>query len=72
MQSVTKEFNISNTAFLSPVISAIGSDGQDVSSNVPRFNIRWFTPVAEVFLSDSFIRYQIDNWVVVFEAIYLP
>jgi PhzF family phenazine biosynthesis protein len=56
MQSIAQEFNISDTAFLIPVISAIGSDDQDASSNIPRFNLRWFTPVAEVFLSDSFIK----------------
>ncbi|KAM0954204.1 putative trans-2,3-dihydro-3-hydroxyanthranilate isomerase [Dioscorea sansibarensis] len=40
MQSVAKEFNISETAFLTHA----------VSGDNPRFNLRWFTPVAEVDL----------------------
>ncbi|KAJ4809081.1 Phenazine biosynthesis-like domain-containing protein [Rhynchospora pubera] len=48
MQSVAKEFNVSDTAFLSPVISATGTNGQDESSTIPQFNVRWFTPGAEV------------------------
>lgn len=71
MQSVAKEFNISDTAFLSPVISAVDSSGQYANSSIPRFNLRWFTPAAEVFLSDLFISYQVYNWVVVFEASWL-
>ncbi|KAH7677026.1 Trans-2,3-dihydro-3-hydroxyanthranilate isomerase protein [Dioscorea alata] len=38
MQSVAKEFNISETAFLT----------RAVSGDNPRFNLRWFTPVDEV------------------------
>ncbi|KAJ3686955.1 hypothetical protein LUZ61_016119 [Rhynchospora tenuis] len=48
MQSVAKEFNVSDTAFLSPAISAAGTNGQDESNSTPRFNVRWFTPGAEV------------------------
>ncbi|XP_039120792.1 uncharacterized isomerase BH0283-like [Dioscorea cayenensis subsp. rotundata] len=40
MQSVAKEFNISVTAFLT----------RAVSGDNPRFNLRWFTPVAELNL----------------------
>ncbi|KAM0954200.1 putative trans-2,3-dihydro-3-hydroxyanthranilate isomerase [Dioscorea sansibarensis] len=40
MQSVAKEFNISATAFLT----------RAVSGDNPRFNLRWFTPVAELNL----------------------
>ncbi|KAJ0610288.1 putative trans-2,3-dihydro-3-hydroxyanthranilate isomerase [Helianthus annuus] len=39
LQSVAAEFNISETCYLTPVA------GLD---NNPRFNLRWFTPVAEV------------------------
>ncbi|ONK63723.1 uncharacterized protein A4U43_C07F18250 [Asparagus officinalis] len=52
MQSVAKEFNISETAFLTPAphhFSSHEDDGEDADSN-PRFNLRWFTPVAEVKL----------------------
>ncbi|XP_072981096.1 uncharacterized protein [Typha angustifolia] len=49
MQSVAKEFNISETAFLARAISPVDSDpgGGDSSA---RFHLRWFTPVAEVNL----------------------
>ncbi|KAJ0979625.1 hypothetical protein J5N97_015099 [Dioscorea zingiberensis] len=40
MQSVAKEFNISQTAFLT----------RAVSGDNPRFHLRWFTPVEEVDL----------------------
>lgn len=40
MQSVAKEFNISQTSFLTRTISGAN----------PRFNLRWFTPVTEVKL----------------------
>ncbi|XP_010542873.1 PREDICTED: uncharacterized protein LOC104815945 [Tarenaya hassleriana] len=40
LQSVAAEFNISETCFLSPI----------AGSGVPRFRLRWFTPVTEVDL----------------------
>ncbi|KAF3785568.1 putative isomerase [Nymphaea thermarum] len=45
MQSVAKEFNLSETAFVSPedAPSSSGEPGR-------RFRLRWFTPVAEVDL----------------------
>ncbi|KAL4588210.1 hypothetical protein LXL04_001092 [Taraxacum kok-saghyz] len=42
LQSVATEFNISETCYLTPIINH-GSEN-------PRFNLRWFTPVAEVDL----------------------
>ncbi|KAI3829621.1 hypothetical protein L1987_03748 [Smallanthus sonchifolius] len=42
LQSVATEFNISETCYLTP-IAEHGSEN-------PRFNLRWFTPVAEVEL----------------------
>ncbi|XP_031504994.1 uncharacterized protein LOC116267426 isoform X2 [Nymphaea colorata] len=43
MQSVAKEFNLSETAFVSPedAPSSSGEPGR-------RFRLRWFTPVAEI------------------------
>ncbi|KAJ3693715.1 hypothetical protein LUZ60_009195 [Juncus effusus] len=46
MQAVAKEFNISETAFLSRAISAVGSDS-DGQDGISRFNLRWFTPASE-------------------------
>ncbi|KAI3526770.1 hypothetical protein L1887_06033 [Cichorium endivia] len=42
LQSVATEFNISETCYLTPIV--------DHGSENPRFNLRWFTPVAEVEL----------------------
>ncbi|KAJ4782653.1 Phenazine biosynthesis-like domain-containing protein [Rhynchospora pubera] len=42
IQSVVQEFNAPAAAFVSPVISAIGTNGQEESSGIARFNIRWF------------------------------
>lgn len=55
MLSVAKEFNISETSFLTPLVSAIGSnpDCSNQSTAVPRFSLRWFTPVAEVLKISS-------------------
>ncbi|KAJ3686954.1 hypothetical protein LUZ61_016118 [Rhynchospora tenuis] len=50
IQSVVKEFNVPAIAFLTPVISAFGTNGLVESSCIPRFNIRWFTPATEVAL----------------------
>lgn len=52
MQSVAKEFNISETSFLLPIRSASGSAELQESKEkpIPRFHLRWFTPVAEVNL----------------------
>ncbi|KAF3332884.1 phenazine biosynthesis-like domain-containing protein 2 [Carex littledalei] len=51
MLSVAKEFNISETCYLTRVISANGSPNScNQSATVPRFGLRWFTPVAEVNL----------------------
>ncbi|XP_078435550.1 uncharacterized protein LOC144706462 isoform X2 [Wolffia australiana] len=44
MKSVAAEFNISETCFLVPVIFPVDQQG------VPRFQLRWFTPVDEVNL----------------------
>ncbi|XP_073116913.1 uncharacterized protein [Elaeis guineensis] len=49
MQTVAKEFNISETAFLTRVATTFGSDSNGVPTN-PRFDLRWFTPVSEVEL----------------------
>ncbi|XP_074570395.1 uncharacterized protein LOC141826999 [Curcuma longa] len=49
MQSVAREFNISQTAFLSRAID-VGSDSPTNGACGPRFHLRWFTPVAEVKL----------------------
>ncbi|XP_008797035.2 uncharacterized isomerase BH0283-like [Phoenix dactylifera] len=49
MQSVAKEFNISETAFLARATSSVDSNSNGAPNN-PRFNLRWFTPVAEVKL----------------------
>ncbi|KAJ3694063.1 hypothetical protein LUZ60_009543 [Juncus effusus] len=49
MQNVAREFNASMSGFLSRPISAVGSDS-DGQVGVSRFNLRWFTPVAEVSL----------------------
>ncbi|KAJ4782656.1 Phenazine biosynthesis-like domain-containing protein [Rhynchospora pubera] len=52
MLSVAKEFNISETCFLTRVVSAVGSypNSSNQSVDIPRFSLRWFTPVAEVNL----------------------
>ncbi|XP_072984135.1 uncharacterized protein [Typha latifolia] len=50
MQSVAKEFNISDTAFLSRATSAVNSDAGGGDPPSPRFHLRWFTPVSEVNL----------------------
>ncbi|KAK7270258.1 hypothetical protein RIF29_23271 [Crotalaria pallida] len=42
MQAVAKEFNISQTCYLTPVLNGTNS--------VPCFHLRWFTPVTEVKL----------------------
>ncbi|XP_043696751.1 phenazine biosynthesis-like domain-containing protein 1 [Telopea speciosissima] len=47
MQAVAREFNISQTCFLTP-ISSTQSDANDRS--VTRFHLRWFTPLIEVKL----------------------
>ncbi|KAJ4789555.1 Phenazine biosynthesis-like domain-containing protein [Rhynchospora pubera] len=49
MLSVAKEFNISETCFLTRVVSAVGSypNSSNQSVDIPRFSLRWFTPVAE-------------------------
>ncbi|XP_043724425.1 phenazine biosynthesis-like domain-containing protein 1 [Telopea speciosissima] len=47
MQAVAREFNISQTCFLTP-ISSTQSDANDHS--VTRFHLRWFTPLIEVKL----------------------
>ncbi|XP_068662805.1 uncharacterized protein [Aristolochia californica] len=48
MQSVAKEFNISETAFLSRVDTV--DAGNPDPSGTPRFHLRWFTPLVEVEL----------------------
>ncbi|RWV87337.1 hypothetical protein GW17_00050683 [Ensete ventricosum] len=61
MQSVATEFNISETCFLSRAISDVGagSDGPSSGACLPRFSLRWFTPVAEVTLCPrSFVLYH--------------
>lgn len=40
LQSVATEFNISQTCFVTPVVNH--------GSEIPRFHLRWFTPVSEV------------------------
>ncbi|XP_078148750.1 uncharacterized protein LOC144544206 [Carex rostrata] len=52
MLSVAKEFNISQTCYLTRVISANGSfpNSCNQSATVPHFGLRWFTPVTEVDL----------------------
>ncbi|KAJ4914758.1 Phenazine biosynthesis PhzC/PhzF protein [Raphanus sativus] len=44
LQSLAAEFNLSETCFLTPI--TVSDEHQDV----PRFSLRWFTPVAEVDL----------------------
>ncbi|XP_062086053.1 uncharacterized protein LOC133792150 isoform X1 [Humulus lupulus] len=46
LQSVAAEFNISETCYLTRLLSESESDG----SSTPRFRLRWFTPVVEVVL----------------------
>ncbi|CAL0316167.1 unnamed protein product [Lupinus luteus] len=41
MQSIAAEFNISETCFLTPIPNA---------TSIPRFHLRWFTPVTQVNL----------------------
>ncbi|KAL8143138.1 hypothetical protein V2J09_016170 [Rumex salicifolius] len=47
LQSVASEFNISETCYLTRISEPHQSPD---SSSIPRFNLRWFTPVAEVNL----------------------
>ncbi|CAM8991362.1 unnamed protein product [Rhodiola kirilowii] len=49
LQSLAKEFNLSETCYLTPLTDChIASSFND--SSVPRFLLRWFTPVTEVKL----------------------
>ncbi|KAF5187287.1 Phenazine biosynthesis-like domain-containing protein [Thalictrum thalictroides] len=53
LQSVAKEFNISQTGFLTPIVTDTESTPNESLNSTyltPRFCIRWFTPVAEVKL----------------------
>lgn len=61
MLSVAKEFNISETCYLTRVISANGFYPNSCNQNttVPRFGLRWFTPVAEVsFLTSLYLYFS--------------
>ncbi|PON78231.1 Phenazine biosynthesis protein [Trema orientale] len=49
LQLVATEFNISETCFLTRITGSEGHDSPNESS-IPRFRLRWFTPVAEVEL----------------------
>jgi predicted PhzF superfamily epimerase YddE/YHI9 len=56
MLSVAKEFNISETSFLTRVVSNESHpNGSNQSMAVPCFGLRWFTPVAEVHLFTFFM-----------------
>ncbi|KAL3647894.1 hypothetical protein CASFOL_008862 [Castilleja foliolosa] len=46
LQAVAREFNLSETAYL----NRIPEPAQSTADSVPRFGLRWFTPVAEVKL----------------------
>ncbi|KAL0419920.1 UNVERIFIED_CONTAM: putative isomerase [Sesamum radiatum] len=46
MQAVAREFNISETCYLTRLSDSVES----LTGSVPRFRLRWFTPVAEVKL----------------------
>lgn len=62
LQAVATEFNISETCYL----TRINDPESDILDSIPRFRLRWFTPVAEVC---SFITYssQIeDNSLILF------
>lgn len=54
LQSVAAEFNISETCYL----TRITESDSETSDSVPRFRLRWFTPVAEVC---SFLTVQISK-----------
>jgi hypothetical protein len=51
LQAVAAEFNISETCYLTRL-----TESGPLDSSIPRFRLRWFTPVAEVssFTSTSF------------------
>ncbi|KAL0459552.1 UNVERIFIED_CONTAM: putative isomerase [Sesamum latifolium] len=46
MQAVAREFNISETCYL----TRLSDSAEILTGSVPRFRLRWFTPVAEVKL----------------------
>ncbi|KAL0435762.1 UNVERIFIED_CONTAM: putative isomerase [Sesamum radiatum] len=46
MQAVAREFNISETCYL----TRLSDLAESLTGSVPRFRLRWFTPVAEVKL----------------------
>ncbi|KAK4407118.1 putative isomerase [Sesamum angolense] len=46
MQAVAREFNISETCYL----TRLSDSAESLTGSVPRFRLRWFTPVAEVKL----------------------
>ncbi|KAL3644857.1 hypothetical protein CASFOL_010037 [Castilleja foliolosa] len=46
LQSVAREFNLSQTGYL----THLPESAQSTIGSVPRFGLRWFTPVAEVKL----------------------
>lgn len=57
LQAVAAEFNISETCYLTPISGSVGG------SSPPRFRLRWFTPVAEVF-AFLYITWTSDHVVV--------
>ncbi|XP_024017373.1 uncharacterized protein LOC21407765 [Morus notabilis] len=50
LQSVAAEFNISETCYVSRITESEAHDPPNGSSVIPRFRLRWFTPLAEVEL----------------------
>jgi len=54
LQSVAAEFNISETCYLTPIYG----------TSIPRFGLRWFTPVTEVlqFMSTKSYTFLNIGW----------
>ncbi|XP_027365316.1 uncharacterized protein LOC113872182 [Abrus precatorius] len=50
LQAVATEFNISETAFLTRIPESHHNLNSLPAASIPRFHLRWFTPVAEVKL----------------------
>ncbi|PON65767.1 Phenazine biosynthesis protein [Parasponia andersonii] len=50
LQSVAAEFNISETCYLTRITESEEPYDSPHHSSIPRFRLRWFTPVAEVIL----------------------
>lgn len=44
LQSVATEFNLSQTCYLTPIVDV----DSELKNENPTFQLRWFTPVAEV------------------------